>query len=79
MTRIYLDVHDRVRVDTSPDGEKARKADFDRAIVKGCDRMIRAAARIIDIKKELGLDTTGLSAAAVDIVVFRAEIICGVA
>lgn len=60
MTRIYLDVHDRVRFDTTPDNREARSATFNRGLLKMGDLLATMAVLRAKQRELLGIDATGV-------------------
>ena len=56
MTRIYLDVHDHVRVDKTPSGDLASKAETDRLKLRFLANLERFGRLTAEVAIDLGRD-----------------------
>jgi hypothetical protein len=71
MTRIYLDVNDRVRVDRTPNAEHANRAETARGLLKLYARLERFSSRTINL-----LEAKGKSSASARSILEQIHLAC---
>lgn len=77
MTRIYLDVCDRVCFDTTPNHEEAKSADSDRALLRLLSCFERLGTVVISLNAAYGQDALNTRQTLLHVRAMKSELIAG--